>query len=103
MARGNIFDQIDPSRSWTVVPSGGYETTDETPSAATVSASSKLGIFSPQHEHFGFGALLLGTTTLIFFTFEGKPSGVKGSADLGPLDVEGGVGIDNKSKDKGKK
>lgn len=75
---------------------GGYTDTSEDAAAATRPPSSNP--LSPGQPHFGFLLLLAAVGSGLYFIYEGKGSGAKVAANLGPVggSVEGGIGEDNK-------
>jgi hypothetical protein len=86
-----LWQVIDPASTYKPADTGGYVTTDDTPSAATKAASAfPLSLDNP---HFGF--LLLGAAVAggLWWVYEGKGSGAKVSANLGPIEGEVGAGI----------
>jgi hypothetical protein len=90
----SIWNVIDPANGYRPSPTGGYTSTDNDAAAATQAASSNpLNIHQP---HFGFLALLAALGAGLWWTYEGKGSGAKVSANLGPVGgtVEGGLGKD---------
>jgi hypothetical protein len=88
----SIWATIDPSSTFKPATTGGYTDTSATPAAAT-SAGFGTGApaYSPKHKHFGFAVVLLLTGGLIYWTYEGKPSGARASANLGPVGAGGDV------------
>lgn len=86
--QSSLWATIDPDSEWRVTPPA-YSTTDDTAAAATQSSSNGVPFWSPQHPHFGFGVIVLGTAALLYLGFEGKVSG-----RVGPLqgEVEAGAG-----------
>ncbi|MHB8431023.1 MAG: hypothetical protein ACYDDZ_10940 [Acidimicrobiales bacterium] len=88
------WDVFDP----TVVPgAGGADPSDHSPSAPGASLSAQgsgLPFFHPNHELFGFGALLGVTVVAMYYATESR-SGAKDSAriDVGPAHAEGDLGL----------
>jgi hypothetical protein len=94
-SKSSLWATIDPASSWRPVATGGYTNTDTDPSAATKSPSAGNPL-SPASPHFGFALLLLAVGAGAWWVYEGKGSGAKVSANLGPVGatVEGGLGKD---------
>lgn len=93
----SIFDVIDPAKAWKTEPSGtpsaANDLSETTVPAAASSSSGGAPFFSPKHQHFGFLMLLAGTGSLIYWIYEGKPSGALVRGNVGPLEGEVGAGV----------
>lgn len=93
--RGSLWASIDPDSEWRTAPEGGYtDLAGETVPTASqrVAGSLPFGPLNVDHPHFGFGLLLLGTGALIYYIYEGKPSGVSVKANVGP--ASGGADVE---------
>jgi hypothetical protein len=89
--RSALWDAIDPATTYAPAPDGGYTSTDFDASAGTKPA--KASFLSLNNPHLGFLGLAGGTAALLFWIYEGKPSGGKVAANVGPLEGEVGAGI----------
>jgi hypothetical protein len=97
MNKSSLWATIDPASSWRPVATGGYTNTDNDAGAAT-KAKGAGNPLSPGSDHFGFALLLLAVGAGAWWVYEGKGSGAKVAANLGPVggSVEAGLGEDNK-------
>jgi len=95
--RSTLWSSIDPDSEWRTAPEGGYTdlSGSTVPAAAKVMGGNlKWGPLNVDHPHFVFGALLLGTGALIYWIYEGKPSGVSGKANVGPVGAAADIEIE---------
>lgn len=91
----DLWARLDPVAEWQVTSPGANAGADDL-SSTTVpafSAASGSPAWSPKHQHFGFGVLLLATGVGLFYLFEGKPSGALFKGNVGPVEGEVGAGL----------
>lgn len=94
MAKGaGIWAAIDPASEFRVQDEGAFSDLSDQTAPAFAQGAKTVPFWHPQHEHFAFGVLLIGLGGLLWYVYEGKPSGAKVSGNVGPLEGEVGGGI----------
>lgn len=92
-----IWATIDPDKQWKVGPQSGVTDLSESTVPAVAAAKTgglPWGPLNVDHPHFVFGVVLVATGALLFWIYEGKPSGASAKANLGPVSAGADLELD---------
>lgn len=98
MAASTLWSQIDPDTQWKTAPDQGTGYTDLSASTVPAVGAAKTGglpwgVLNVDHKHFVFGVVLFATGGILYWIYEGKPSGLSAKANVGPVSAGGDLEI----------